>query len=401
MLIPEKKNFNYVFLLLAFLAIFGIGFRFGQNSATCRVCAPEQVNFSLFWDAWNAVHEKYVNSDKLDTQKLIYGAISGMVNSIGDPYTTFLNPDQSQSFMEEVTGQFEGIGIEVGIKDNQLQVISPLEETPAKKAGLMAGDKIIKINGEAATDMTIDEAVKAIKGKRGTQVTLTIFRSDWDNTKDFKITRDVINIPSVKLEFMPTPGGQENDVAYLKIYQFSEKSDSEFARAANKILQSKAKKIILDLRNNPGGYLEVSQNIAGWFLEDGKIVVSEDFNGKETNIIYKAQGNSRLLKYPIVILINQGSASASEILAAALRDNRKAQIIGETSYGKGSVQEVQNLSGKSSIKITVANWLTPKGNHINNVGLAPDVEVKLTEDDYKGEKDPQLAKALEILKDMN
>ena len=249
--------------------------------------------------------------------------------------------------------------------------------------------------------MTIDEAVKAIKGKRGTQVTLTIFRSDWDNTKDFKITRDVINIPSVKLEFMPTPGGQENDVAYLKIYQFSEKSDSEFARAANKILQSKAKKIILDLRNNPGGYLEVSQNIAGWFLEDGKIVVSEDFNGKETNIIYKAQGNSRLLKYPIVILINQGSASASEILAAALRDNRKAQIIGETSYGKGSVQEVQNLSGKSSIKITVANWLTPKGNHINNVGLAPDVEVKLTEDDYKGEKDPQLAKALEILKDMN
>lgn len=395
-----KRNLNYIFLVFAFLIIFGIGFWVGKLETTCRVCAPEEVNLSLFWEAWNKLFEKYVEPKKLDTEKMIYGAISGMVDSLDDPYTIFLPPQETQKFLEEVSGQFQGIGIEIGVKKGQLQVISPLEGTPAKKAGLRAGDKIIKVDDKLTANLSIEEAVKLIKGPKGTEVVLTIAREGWQDTKEFKIKRDIINVPSLKWELISKnkQAKEPKDIAHIKIYQFSEKAGFEFRKAANEILRSPAKKIILDLRNNPGGYLEVAQEIAGWFLERGEIVTSEDFNNKKETIYFKAKGNSRLLNYPLVVIINQGTASASEILAAALRDNRGVKIIGEKSFGKGSVQELENLSKKSSLKITVANWLTPKGSQINGLGLEPDVKVEMTDEDYEQDRDPQLDKALEILK---
>jgi len=242
--------------------------------------------------------------------------------------------------------------------------------------------------------LTIDEAVNLIRGEKGTEVILTIYRQDWENTREIKIIRGIIEIPSLKWEI------KDDNIAYLQLYQFSEKANFDFREAAIEILASPCKKIILDLRNNPGGYLEVAQNIAGWFLEKEKIVVIEDFGGKQEQQIYKANGTASLAEYPIVILINQGSASASEILAGALRDNRDILLVGEKSFGKGSVQELKMLKGDSSLKVTIAKWLTPKGESITDKGLEPDVEVEITEEDYTEERDPQLDKAIEIIKSL-
>ncbi len=317
-----------------------------------------------------------------------------MVKSLDDPYTVFLKPEDSKIFLEDIKGSFEGIGIEIDIRKDQLQVVSPLEGTPAQKAGLRAGDKILQINGTSTADMAIDEAVKLIRGPAGTEVTLTVFRQDWDGPKEIKITRGVIEVPSLKLEI------RDDGIAYLKLYQFSEKADYDFSTAAVEILNSNAQKIILDLRNNPGGYLEVAQDIAGWFLERGQIVTIEDFGAGAEKKEYKALGNARLLPYQIVILINKGSASASEILAGALRDNRDVKLIGETSFGKGSVQEMEKLAEGSSLKITVAKWLTPKGEFITDKGLEPDIKVEMSEENYAEGRDPQLDKAIEIIKEL-
>jgi carboxyl-terminal processing protease len=385
-----KKILIPIFLVIAILASFGLGFYYGKTQ--CKICPPEEIDFSLFWEAYHKLQEKFVDKGKFDVQKMIEGAISGMVKSLEDPYTIFLNPEETKRFIEDVKGTFEGVGMEIGIKKGQLQVIAPLEGTPAQRAGLRAGDKILEINGKPTTDMTIDEAVDLIRGPKGSEVTLTIFREEWEKSKEIKIVRAVIEVPSLKWEM------KDENIAYLKLYQFSEKASFDFSKAAIEILNSPAKKIILDLRNNPGGYLEVAQDIAGWFLKRGEIVAIEDFGeGKERNI-YKAQGNASLVEYPIVILINQGSASGSEILAGALRDNRDILLIGEKSFGKGSVQELERLSQGSSLKITVAKWLTPKGELITDKGLEPDIKVEMTEEDYEAERDPQLDKAIEIIK---
>ena len=387
-----KKLFIPIFLTVIILAGFGLGFYFGKSQ--CKICPPEEIDFSLFWEAYHKLQEKFVEKERLDIQKMIYGAISGMVKSLEDPYTVFLPPEETKRFIEDVKGVFEGVGMEIGIRKGQLQVIAPLEGTPAQRAGLRAGDKILEIDGKPTVDMTIEEAVNLIRGPRGSEVTLTIFREEWEKTKEIKIVREIIEIPSLKWEL------KDDDIAYIKIYQFSEKANFDFRVAAIEILASPAKKIILDLRNNPGGYLEIAQDISGWFLEKGDIVVVEDFGGKRDQKIYKAEGPSRFLDYPIVILTNQGSASGSEILAGALRDNRGILIIGEKSFGKGSVQELERLKEGSSLKITVAKWLTPKGELITDKGLEPDIKVEMTEEDYEKERDPQLDKAIEIIKEL-
>jgi len=384
--------FKKIFFVGILLIAFGAGFWFGKGSVVCQYCAPEDINFSLFWEAWQKIQQTYIEPGKIDIQKMIYGAIEGMVKSLGDPHTVFFTPEENKKFLEDVSGRFEGIGAEIGIKKGQLQVISPLEGTPAQEAGLRAGDKILKIGETFSADLTVDQAVDLIRGPKGTEVTLTILRDEWDNSKDIKIKRAVIEVPSLKWEL------KEGDIAYIKLYQFSEKVSSDFIWAAMDILNSPAKKIVLDLRNNPGGYLEMAQDIAGWFLKKGDIVVIEDFGGKKDQDIYKADGNAKFLDYPMVILINQGTASASEILASALRDDRAIKIIGETSFGKGSVQELEKLTDDSSLKITVARWLTPKGDLIEGKGLEPDVKVEMTEEDYNQGKDPQLDKAIEIIK---
>jgi carboxyl-terminal processing protease len=379
---------------VGFVVIFVIGFYIGQSSVVCKFCPPEEVDFSLLWEAWHKLEREYVNPEKFDHEKMVQGAISGMVKSLDDPYTLFFSPEETQKFLEDIGGSFEGVGMEIGIRKGQLQVIAPLEGTPAQKAGLRAGDKILKIDDTLTMDITIEEAVTLIRGPKGTEVTLTVLRDDWDSTKEFKIRRDVIEIPSMEWEM------KENNIAYIRLYHFSERSHLDFQEIALEVLNSSADRIILDLRNNPGGYLERAQNIAGWFIKRDQIVVIEDFGHGQEQEIYKAKGSAGLIDYPVVILINQGSASASEILASALRDNRSIQIVGETSFGKGSVQKLEELSDGSSLKVTVANWLTPNGNLITDKGLEPDFQTEITEEDFNQERDPQLDKAIEIIKEI-
>lgn len=388
-----KKFIVAFFVITAVLFSFGFGYYLGEIEGKRMVSPSDELDFSLFWEVYHTLQEKYVHPENFDSQKMIYGAISGMVESLGDPYTVFFDPEEAKIFEEDVKGVFEGVGMEIGLRKGQLTVIAPLEETPAQKAGLRAGDKIMKIDDTSTIDISIDEAVKLIRGPKGTEVSLTIYREDWGETKEIKIIRGVIEIPSLNWELL------DDDIAYIKLYQFSEKARYDFKSAAQDILNSPAEKIILDLRNNPGGYLGVAQNIAGWFLEKGQVVAIEDFGEGKEQEFYKAKGPEKFLSYPVVILINQGSASGSEILAGALRDNRGVKLIGERSFGKGTVQVLEKLR-EGSLKITIANWLTPKGEVLSNEGLEPDIKIEITKEDYEKEKDPQLEKAIEILREM-
>ena len=380
----KKDNQEYV--LQKFLN------EFEQSSQIDNGDNLKNVDFSLFWNVWEKIDEKFLNNDKIDNQKMIYGAISGMVQALGDPYTQFMNPEESKAFMDDVTGSFEGIGAEIGIRKEQLQIIAPLEGTPAQQSGLRSGDKILKIDDKSTAELTVDEAIKLIRGPKGTFVTLSILRDE--ASKEFKIKRDVISVPSLKLE------NKDGGISYLQIYSFSENLSTNFKKAAKDIINSGNKKIVIDLRDNPGGYLEIAEEIAGWFLKKGDLVVTEDFGGKQENEEYRVTTDGRFSDYSVIVLINQGSASASEILAGALRDSKKVNLIGEKSFGKGSVQEMEELDDGSSVKITVARWLTPSGKSIMDEGLEPDVKIELTSEDYEKGLDPQLDKALEILKNL-
>jgi carboxyl-terminal processing protease len=393
----NKKIVYPIILVVAFVAIFSLGIFIGVkgNLPYCKnVAQPGTINFSEFWDAYKILQTKFVDPSKIDDQKVIYGAIEGMAKSLGDPYTDFFDPQQAQRFQQDLSGSFEGIGVEVGIRKSQLTVIAPMAETPGQKAGLKPGDIIVKINGKDASQLSTEEAVNLIRGPKNTSVTLTIFRDGWTDTKDFKITRQTIIIPDIKWTL------KNGDVAYIQIYQFNDTLTSDFTKIALEILKSPAKKIIIDLRNNPGGYLNTANDVAGWFLQSGQTVTIEDFGDSRAKQYYKAEGNSDFVNYPTVVLINEGSASASEILAGALRDNRKIKLIGAKSFGKGSVQEVATLHDGSFLKITIAKWLTPNGNSISEVGLEPDIKVAETDKDIAQLKDPQLDKALEIIKDL-
>ena len=351
------------------------------------------VDFSLFWNVWDILHNRYVDKGGLDTQELIYGAIDGMVNTAGDPYTVFLKPKESEEFKEQIRGAFSGIGIEIGLRKNILTIIAPIKDTPAARAGLLAGDKILKVDDKSTEGMKLDEAVSLIRGPKGSKVMLTITHDGLDKTKEVIITRDTIKIPAVDWKLL------DEDVAYIEIFTFNNNVDSEFKKTAQEIADSKAKKIILDLRNNPGGLLDSAVNIAGYFLDTDKIVTLEKFgDGRENQ--FRTQPNGQLKNYPVIVLINKGSASASEILAGALKDNRGVLIVGETSFGKGSVQEVLELPKKASLKVTIAKWFTPNGVSINENGIKPDIEVKRTEEDINADKDPQLEKARELISNL-
>ena len=399
-----KRGIVIFSFLVIIAAVFGAGFYFGQAQLpalppegiiNADLGKPQGVDFSLFWEAWRTLEENFVDQSKMDYQKMLYGAISGMVSSLKDPYTVYLPPEDAKVFKEDVSGEFQGVGMEIGIRQGELTVISPLEGTPAQRAGLRAGDKIVKIDDTYTTDLTVDEAVKLIRGERGTKVVLIIFREGWSQSKDFEITREVIEVPSLKWEMLASSG--EGNIAYVNLYQFSEKATGAFNKVAAEILASPAQSIILDLRNDPGGYLEVAQDIAGLFLKRGELVTIEDFGGSAENQEYRSLGSGQLSSYPLVILINKGSASASEILAGALRDDRGVKLVGVQSFGKGSVQTLKELK-QGSLKVTVAKWLTPNGTLIEKEGLKPDVEIELTEKDFDEGKDPQLDKAIEIIK---
>ncbi len=406
------KNKKYIYpaiIMVAVVVAFGAGFVYGsieklprpvQGIINQEFGKPKEFDFSLFWDAWDSLHAKYVDKSKLDDKNLLYGAIAGMINGAGDPYTVFLPPAESKSFKQDVGGSFGGIGAEIGMKKGFLVVIAPLEDTPAKKAGLAAGDKILKIDSKPTDNLSVEDAVNKIRGEIGTKVVLTILKdSESAKPKDIAIERATINVPITKVEAL-----KDNKIAHLSFYSFTATAPFEFQQSAAKILSTTSYKgIILDLRNNPGGYLEVAVDIAGWFLNTGDIVAIEDFgkdNAQNKPTEYRASGLEGLKNYPIVILVNQGTASAAEILAGALRDNRGVKLIGEKTFGKGSVQELVNLKNDSSLKVTVAKWLTPKKYSISESGLEPDYKVSITEDDVSKSKDPQLDKAVEILEKM-
>jgi len=403
----ENKKYVYRAIITAAIAVsFGAGFVFGsidklphsvQGIVNQEFGKPEKFDFGLFWDAWNELHNKYVDKNKLNDADLLYGAISGMVKGAGDPYTIFFPPAESKSFKQDVGGSFGGIGAEIGKKKDFLVIIAPLEDTPAKRAGLAAGDKILKINGEPTNDLTVEEAVSKIRGEVGTKVTLVILKNiDGAKMKDVVLERAIIKIPITKVESL-----KDNSIAHLSFYSFTSTAPFEFQQSAVKVLSTSGYKgIILDLRNNPGGYLEVAVDIAGWFFNTGDLVAIEDFgsgNGQNKTTEFRAVGLGALKNYPLVVLVNQGTASAAEILAGALRDNRGIKLIGEKTFGKGSVQELVNMKNDSSIKITVAKWLTPKKYSISDSGLEPDFSVSITEDDTAKGKDPQLEKAIEVL----
>jgi len=321
---------------------------------------------------------------------MVYGAIAGLVKSLDDPYSIFMEPEESKQFLDEISGSFGGIGAEVGMRKGILTIIAPLEDSPAQKAGLKAGDKVLKVDETITSDLNLDEAVRLIRGEKGTEVVLLISREEWNQAKEIKVIRDLIKIPILKWEM------KENNIAYVQLYHFTENSADEFRKTITQVLKENPKGMILDLRNNPGGYLEIAVNIASWFLPKGEIVAMEDFgNGEKTE--YRSKGYEGLKDLPTVILINKGSASASEIVAGALRDNLGVKIVGEKSFGKGSVQELENLKAGASLKITIAKWLTPKGTSIQDTGIEPDIALEITQEDSDNNRDPQLEKGIEVV----
>lgn len=394
---------NILILVLVFL----LGWQLGQKNLPVNLDKKDynvqfvnskppkeiKIDFKLFWDTWDLVSRLYLDKSAIDPNKLFYGAISGMVSAIGDPYTVFLPPEQQKSSKEELNGSFEGVGIQLGFnKEKRLVVVAPLSGTPAEKAGIKPQDLIVEIDDKDTTSMTLPEAVKLIRGPKGSQVTLEIFREGEEETRTFTLTRDTIVVKSVELSFKNTETGKE--VAIIKLSRFGERTKEEWEEAISDVISKDPQALILDVRNNPGGFLEGAVFIASEFLESGDIVIQE--NAKKERSPFGVNRTGRLLDKQMVVLINKGSASASEIVAGALRDRDRAKLVGEKTFGKGTIQEAQDLPGGTGIHITVAKWLTPNGGWVNDTqGLEPDV--KIEEDKEDSTRDPQLEKALELL----
>lgn len=351
----------------------------------------QDIDFDLFWEVWETVKKEYVDGDDLTEKKLFYGALAGLVQSTGDPYSVFMNPEEAQEFEQDLSGRFEGIGAEIGFRDEILTIMAPLEDMPAIKAGVQAGDHIYAINGESTSNLNLEEAIKKIRGPKGTQVTLTLGREKIDKPLEITITRDTVVVKSIRLTWL-----EKDQVAMIKIFNFNNDTRDLFNEAIKEVLAKNPKGLILDLRNNPGGYLDTAVAIASNWVEDGNIVV-EEF-GDQRKVEHKALGNAPLADLKTVILVNQGSASASEIVAGALKDYKKAVLIGEKTFGKGSVQVLRNLSDGSVVKVTAAKWLTPNGSYIHEQGIEPDIVIERTIEDRTAEKDPQRDRAiLELL----
>lgn len=391
------------YLALAFVLVFIAGFGMGQARTETgdlkftfldlgRDRAPKTADWNLLWDTIDKINEKYVDRPT-DMVKVLYGAVGGAVAALEDPYSVFLPPQEASDFQEELKGSFEGIGAEIAIKNQRLTVVTPLDGSPAQKAGLRAGDHIIKIGGEESKDFNLQEAVMKIRGKAGTSVILTILRKGEDRTRDITIIRAKIEVKSVEMQVREVEGKK---IAVLKMRRFGEDTSGEVSRMISELLVRNVTGLVLDLRNNPGGYLEAAVEVASYWVENGRPVVIQKF-GDGSQQEYKAKGQPRLQAVPTVVLMNGGSASASEIVAGALRDYGLAKLLGEKSFGKGSVQELLELRGGAELKLTIAKWLTPNGHDLNKEGLDPDIKVELTDEDFQADRDPQMDRAIELL----
>ncbi|HSW90153.1 MAG TPA: S41 family peptidase [Patescibacteria group bacterium] len=348
---------------------------------TAVPASHSSVDFTQFWAVWDRLEQNYYDPTKLDTTKMVNGAISGMTASLGDPYTMYLPPDDQKRTSDDLNGSFDGVGIQLGYKNQTLVVIAPLKGLPAEKAGVQAGDYILHIKDPAknvdkdTSGISLPNAVDLIRGPKGSTVTLTFLRTG-GKPEEKTLTRDTITVPSVELTFIPKGNKQ---IAHIKLTQFGGNTDAEWNDAVGQIVAkgSAVSGIILDVRNNPGGYLQEAVAIASEFIPDGVVVKQQ---GKTESIPYYSSGKGRLTNYPVVVLINKGSASASEIVSGALRDRKNAKLIGENSFGKGTVQDAQELPNGAGLHITIAKWLMPGGDWIHEIGIKPTIEVKLPDD---------------------
>lgn len=365
-------------MLLAIALVFFAGTMAGISYEQRR----QGIDLGKFWRVYDLVKENYVG--KLDEEKLVDGAIGGLVQGVGDPYSSYLPPSERQNLEDELRGEFEGIGAELTEKDRQVTVVAPIAESPAERAGLKANDIIVKINDVSTDGLSINDAVTKIRGPKGTEVKLTVLRSS--DLKELKITRDKIVVKSLTQKMI-------GEIAYIEINQFGDDTVAAAKDAVKEIAAKNPKAVIIDLRNNPGGYLNSVAPIAGLFLPPSTIVREQYREGKSDEI--RSTGVPVFPNTPLFVLVNSGSASAAEILAGAFQDHKRATIIGEKTFGKGSVQDVIDLPGRAALRITIAEWLTPNGRAINKVGITPDVEAKGEKTDAS---DPVLDKALELAK---
>lgn len=407
-------------LLTISLLVFVLGFSLGrvsnevlpnqqsygevENKDEIPEYLSEDVDFQEFWRVWEYVQNNYVNSDVSDTQ-LFYGAMSGLVGALDDPYSVFLNPEISEKFSQELSGSFEGIGAEIGLRDGILTVIAPLAGTPAYKAGLRSGDLILEIDGDDTRGIFLDEAVSDIRGPKGSEVVLTILSEGDDEPREVSITRGTIEIDSVvfskageddDVRNQDATELEEGDIAYIELHYFNENTLSDWNQTIQNILTLNPQGIVLDLRNNPGGFLITAIDIAGEWVNGKDIVLEKLRSGEE--IAHTSRRTGRLEGIPTVVLVNGGSASGSEIVAGALQDYDVATVVGEQTFGKGSVQDLKTFRDGSSVKLTIAEWLTPFGRNINEEGITPDVIVEMTREDVENNQDPQLDRAFEILR---
>lgn len=416
-------------LLGYYIGVSKISYSWKQYKPTIQITSKEpppanrNLDLQLFWGVLSRLENSYYDKTALDSQKLLNGAIGGMVESLGDPYTVFLPPKQNSDFKQGLAGQFEGIGAELGIRDNRIIVIAPLDGMPAAKAGIRAGDAILKVDNQSTEGWTLAQAVDKIRGPKGTFVTISILRNGEAKPVDVKITRGTITVKSVDGKIkkvseiegitlkdekgeqkkdksgVPILGTKDKQVIYIRLSQFGDRTNDEWVAMVNDVIvqmkksESLLRGLILDLRNNPGGYLTDASFIASEFLKEGVIVTQEKGNGEKTTFSVSRRG--LLTDIPMVVLINKGSASASEIVAGALKDYNRAKLIGETSFGKGTIQQAEDLGDGAGLHVTIAKWLTPKETWVHEKGLKPDITVAL--DEKNPSHDTQLEKAVEEL----
>ncbi len=410
------KRVRVIILVLALIILAGgSGYWLGQREVKVSLnryrpqveikrqvpVGKENLDFSLFWEVWDRLEASYLDKGAIDYSKMIEGAISGMVASLGDPYTVFLPPEENKKSKDDLAGSFEGVGMQLGFKDSKVVVVAPLKGTPADKAGVKAGDIISHVkDGEKGIDQDIDsmplpEVVTIIRGPRGMPITITFLREGIEEPLEITIVRGTIIIPSVEVDFIEK---DNKKVAHLKLSRFGDRTDQEWQAAINQIVGEKTKTnfkgVVLDLRNNPGGYLQGAVYIASEFLSQG-VVVQQEKGGNGGTETFSVNRQGRLTDIPLIVLVNQGSASASEIVAGALFERERAELVGEKTFGKGTIQEAEDLSAGSGLHITIARWLLPSGENIDGQGISPDYEVAMDETDQT--KDPQLDKAIELL----
>lgn len=404
-----RKVRKVIVLVISFCLIFGLGYFSGYKGYSLDYknfpkvvinrntpIDKSTVDFSLFWRVWDSLEKNYYDKSKLVPVQMVYGAISGMVASLGDPYTSFLPPAENKVVEDDLGGSFDGVGIQIGYKGTSLAVIAALPGTPAEKAGIKPGDLIVGIKDVAkniergTAGISLPEAVQIIRGTAGSKITLMILRDSSTTPLNVELTRATVNVPSVVLSYPAT----NKDVAVLKLLKFGGDTDKEWQNAVTEILKKKEiTKVVLDLRDNPGGYLEEAVNIASDFLKTGSVVAIQE-QGDGTKTDYKTQKLGLLTNIKVVVLVNGGSASASEILAGALRDNLKVKLVGDKTFGKGTIQEPETLDNGAGLHVTIAKWLTPNGTWVHGTGLEPDVKIAM---DASSSADLQLDKALSII----